>query len=116
MTKKFNQSFNYNPQMPRLPPNPSRVDRLIVESSKEHAKVVNLVYRIENLKDTLFYSSIQQTVHKWLEGIHNVMAKRRDELMNSANRQRMGQPARINDDKGTKKVFFYNSEIQKSLV
>lgn len=86
--------------IPRLPPNPSRVDRLVVESSKEHAKVVTLVSKIDNLKDTIFYQNIQHTFQKWFEAIRNVEAKRKDELINSANRQRLGQSARSTDERG----------------
>jgi hypothetical protein len=43
------------------------------------------------------------------------MAKRRDELLNSVNRQRMGQPARTNDDKGTRIVYFIFNRIYFKL-
>ena len=84
----------------RLPPNPSRVDRLIVESAKEYIRVTNLLTRIENLKETVFYPSIQATLHKWLDTIQKVYAKRREELVNNAAKQRIGQQNRVNDDKG----------------
>ena len=87
----------------RLPSNPSRVDRLIVESAKEYIKVVNLVSRIDNLKETIFYSNIQQTLHKWFDSIIFVSTKRKEEIINNTNKQRIaGQQNRANnnDDKG----------------
>lgn len=87
----------------RLPSNPSRVDRLIVESAKEYIKVVNLVSRIENLKETIFYSNIQQTLQKWFDSIIFVSTKRKEEIINNTNKQRIaGQQNRANnnDDKG----------------
>jgi hypothetical protein len=78
------------------------VDRLIVEAAKEFIKVTNLIARIENLKDTIFYTNIQLTLQKWLDSIQFVNAKRKEEMINNANKQRMaGQQNRINnDDKG----------------
>lgn len=104
MSKKpiLNSQFGSNLfPITRLPPNPSRVDRLIVESAKEYVKVINLIARIENLKDTIFFSNIQSILNKWLFSIQNVFAKRREELINNGNRQRMNgqQLNRMNDDK-----------------
>ena len=78
------------------------MDRLIVEAAKEFIKVTNLIARIENLKDTIFYANIQLTLQKWLDSIQFVNAKRKEEMINNANKQRMaGQQNRINnDDKG----------------
>ncbi len=78
------------------------MDRLIVEAAKEFIKVTNLIARIENLKDTIFYTNIQLTLQKWLDSIQFVNAKRKEEMINNANKQRMaGQQNRINnDDKG----------------
>ena len=93
-----------------MPPNPSRVDRLIVDSAKEYIKVANLIARIENLNDTIFYPSIQQTFQKWFDSIMFVNTKRKEELVNNANKQRMtGQQSRVNynDDKGKFNSSFY---------
>lgn len=86
---------------PRLSTNPSRVDRLIVDCLKEHTKTCLLVSRIENLQDTLFMLNIKTVLHKWLESIQTVQARRNNEIINNSNRQRLaiGQPVR-NDDKG----------------
>jgi hypothetical protein len=87
---------------PRLSTNPSRVDRLIVDSLREHTKTCLLISRIENLQDTLFLSNIKTSLAKWLESIQTVQARRNDEITNNTNRQRLAlsQPIRTNDDKG----------------
>ena len=102
-----NRRFNSNGSISNtfsllcLPANPSRVDRLIVDCSKEHSKVVNLVAKMDNLRENSHLVSIQTSFQRWLEGIHYVHAKRQEELINCANRRRMGQPVHLNnDDKG----------------
>lgn len=88
-------------QLPRLSPNPSRVDRLIIDSLKEHYKTCLLISRIDNITKTLFFSNIQLTLNQWLNSIKNVQAKRNDELINNANRQRiaLGHSVRVTDDR-----------------
>jgi hypothetical protein len=84
-----------------LPPNPSRVDRLIVESSKEYSKCINLVTKMDNVKDNVYYSNIQTAFRKWLEGIRYLHAKRQEELINCANRRRLigsQQMVQMNND------------------
>lgn len=82
--------------MQRLPPNPSRVDRLIFESFKEHSRLISLIAKIENLQNTIFFSNIQKTLEKWFLGIQNVQAKRKDELINNVNRQRVNSGPQSN--------------------
>ena len=83
------------------------MDRLIVEAAKEFIKVTNLIARIENLKDTIFYTNIQLTLQKWLDSIQFVNAKRKEEMINNATKQRSGQQNRINnDDKGKLEINF----------
>ncbi len=88
------------------------MDRLIVEAAKEFIKVTNLIARIENLKDTIFYTNIQLTLQKWLDSIQFVNAKRKEEMINNANKQRMaGQQNRINnDDKGKLEINIETKE------
>ena len=99
-TNKKQPQINLGTQIPRLSSNPSRVDRLIVEALREYGKLWALISKLENLSDTIFYPNIQSVIKAWLDKIHNVQAKRKDEVMNGLERQRMGQPMRLHDDQG----------------
>lgn len=54
---------------------------------------------MEKLREMNIHPSIHSSLERWLEGIRKVQARRKEEIVNAANRHRNGGP-RQHDEKG----------------
>ncbi|XP_053322650.1 meiosis-specific coiled-coil domain-containing protein MEIOC-like [Spea bombifrons] len=90
-------SGSYSSAIPRLPTNPSRVDRLIVDEFREHARAVSLVKIMERICSCALHVNITLALEHHLEAIRLTQSRRKDEIVNAANRQKQGAPRYNNE-------------------
>uniref|UniRef100_A0A5S6QQX6 Uncharacterized protein n=1 Tax=Trichuris muris TaxID=70415 RepID=A0A5S6QQX6_TRIMR len=75
--KKINSSNNL--PIPRLPPAPTKIDRMVVDFFREHARVITLLQKMEWLRSEPLNSVIVEAIRSWFNTIRAVHVYRAHE-------------------------------------
>ena len=68
----------------RVPQNASKVDRIITDMYREHAKVITIVAKMEQLRAREFNEGIHNSIQNWYEMVRLLQMKRKYEVQRSA--------------------------------
>lgn len=78
-----------NIPIPKLPFNPTRVDKLVIDNQREFARVTTLLVRMEKLRDgTSFEAGLMDLMEQWRTSFLLVQERREEELAAGAGRER----------------------------
>eukprot|EP00092_Neocalanus_flemingeri_P000791 GFUD01000842.1.p1 GENE.GFUD01000842.1~~GFUD01000842.1.p1 ORF type:complete len:397 (+),score=139.29 GFUD01000842.1:69-1259(+) len=98
-------SYNTVP-VPRLPPAPSSLDKLVVDSLREQGRVVILLDRIKTIRGEIFSPGLHSSLAMWKESVVTVRNMRR--------RERMGHVERAGEEEMGAAVARLSGEIRRA--
>ena len=70
-------NYFFSSPIPRLPPNPSRVDRLIIDHLREHSRIATLCFKMEQLRGKKpLHGRVAAALNAWLDAIRKVQVRK----------------------------------------